>query len=522
MSESESDHRPLADRRPEAGTAGGEANGGSPSVRGDGFSAEEGAAPPRWGGLSAKLLLLTVLFVMLSEVMIYVPSIANFRNNWLNQRLTTAGVAATVLVETNTVTPRLQEELLNSTGAVAISLDEGSRRRLIAISSSPLTIDSTADMGAMSPQRAIAESFAVLLGDGSGLMRVVGLSQMGSGVRVDMVLPEKLLRDDMLAFSVRILGLSIFISAITATLVYFSLRWLFLRPMQRLTTSMARFAEAPDDASRIIVPSARRDEVGDAERRLASMQKTLKETLGQQRHLADLGLAVSKINHDLRNLLASAQLFSESLERIPDPTAKRLAPKIIAALDRAIGYTQSVLAYGRTKEAPPERRLVRLRRVVEDVGDILGLTGHEAIQFENLVLADTEVDADPEQLFRVLMNLSRNAMQALEAKADPALVCRISVEGEREGGVVVIRVNDTGPGIPERIRQSLFQPFQASTKRGGTGLGLAIAAELVRAHGGAIRHVERPGPGTTFEIVLPDRAADLGEWRQRTKRLQAS
>ncbi|MBA5776198.1 HAMP domain-containing histidine kinase [Stappia sp. F7233] len=459
---------------------------------------------------------------MLSEVMIYVPSIANFRNNWLNQRLTTAGVAATVLVETNTVTQRLQEELLNSTGAVAISLDEGSRRRLIAISPTPLTIDSTADMSAMSPQRAIAESFAVLLSDGAGLMRVVGLSQMGAGVRVDMVLPEKLLRDDMLAFSVRILGLSIFISAITATLVYFSLRWLFLRPMQRLTTSMARFAEAPDDASRIIVPSRRRDEIGDAESRLASMQETLKETLGQQRHLADLGLAVSKINHDLRNLLASAQLFSESLESIPDPTAKRLAPKIIAALDRAIGYTQSVLAYGRTKEAPPERRLVRLNRVVEDVGDILGLTGHEAIQFDNLVVAGIEVDADPEQLFRVLMNLVRNAMQALEAKSDPALVCRISVEGEREGGVVVIRVSDTGPGIPDRIRQSLFQPFQASTKRGGTGLGLAIAAELVRAHGGVIRHVDRPGPGTTFEIVLPDRAVDIGEWRERSRRLQAS
>lgn len=478
--------------------------------------------PLRWGGLSGKLLLLTTLFVMLSEVMIYVPSIANFRNNWLNQRLTTAGVAATVLVETNTVTPRLQDELLKATGAVAISLDEGSRRRLIAMSYQPLVIGSVADMSLMSPQRAIAESFAVLLGDGQGLMRVVGRSQMGSGARVDMVLPEKLLRDDMLAFSVRILGLSMFISAITATLVYLSLRWLFLRPMQRLTQSMVRFTEEPDDASRIIKPTGRKDEIGDAELQLASMQKTLKETLGQQRHLADLGLAVSKINHDLRNLLASAQLFSESLERIPDPTAKRLAPKIIAALDRAIGYTQSVLAYGRTKEAPPERRLVHLGRVVEDVGEVLGLTGHELIRFENLVASDIEVDADPEQLFRVLMNLCRNSMQALETKADPALVCRIAVEAEREGGVAIIRVSDTGPGIPQMIRSALFLPFQASTKRGGTGLGLAIAAELIRAHGGGIRHVDRAGPGTTFEIVLPDRAVDLSRWRLNRPRLQAS
>ncbi|WP_312846840.1 sensor histidine kinase [Stappia sediminis] len=475
-----------------------------------------------WAGLSGKLLILTIVFVMLSEVMIYVPSIANFRNNWLNERLTTAGVAASVLTETNTLAPRLQEELLRATGAVAISLDEGDRRRLIARSDAPLEIGSTADMSAMSPPRAIRESFEILLGDGGGLMRVIGRSQMGSGARVDMVLPEKLLRDDMLAFSVRILGLSLFISAITATLVYLSLRWLFLRPMQRLTSSMARFAEAPDDASRIIVPSGRKDELGDAETRLEAMQRALKDTLNQQQHLADLGLAVSKINHDLRNLLASAQLFSERLEASPDPTAKRIAPKIIAALDRAIGYTQSVLAYGSTREAPPQRRLVRLRRVVDDVGDVLGLTTHETIRFENLVGDEVEIDADPDQMFRVLMNLSRNAMQALEAKSDPALVCRIAIEAEREGGVVSINVSDTGPGIPERVKASLFRPFQASTKRGGTGLGLAIAAELVRSHGGAIRLVDANGPGTAFEIVVPDRAVDLEQWRARAKRQRAS
>jgi len=472
-----------------------------------------GDAPPprRWSGLSGKLLILTVLFVMLSEIFIYVPSIANFRNNWVRDRLTTAGVAATVLSVTNTVAPRLQEDLLRSTGAVAISLLEGERRRLIAMSEKPSSIDSVVDMSDMTPTLAILESFEILLRGGSGYMRLIGPSHMGTGGKVDIVVPERLLRDDMLAFSVRILGLSLVISVVTATLVYFSLRWLFLRPMQRLTRSMIRFSEDPDDRSRIATPSGRSDEIGDAERRLAEMQQVLADTLERQRHLADLGLAVSKINHDLRNLLASAQLFSERLELVADPTVQRLAPKIIAALDRAVGYTQAVLSYGRTTEAPPKRRLVRVARIAEDVAEVLGLTGHERIGFDVRIAPDLEVDADPEHLFRILMNLTRNALQALETTADPALVSRITVEAERDDGGAVIRVSDTGPGVPETVRRTLFRPFQASTKSGGTGLGLAIAAELVRAHGGSIYLSDRPGPGATFEFVLPDRAAARAE-----------
>jgi hypothetical protein len=89
------------------------------------------------GGLSGKLLLLTVVFVMLSEVLIFVPSIANFRNTWLIDKLTISGVAASILVETDMVAPGVQAELLRTTGAVAIALDDGTRRRLIAMSGPP-------------------------------------------------------------------------------------------------------------------------------------------------------------------------------------------------------------------------------------------------------------------------------------------------------------------------------------------------------------------------------------------------
>lgn len=458
----------------------------------------------RFGGLSGKLLFLTIAFIMLTEIFIYVPSVANFRNNWLKDRLTTAGVAAAVLSETNTIAPRLQEELLRTTGAVAISLDQGSRRSLIAMSQMPPDVQMIVDMGDMMFWRAIMESFETLFTPSEDLMRVIGAGSMGKVMKVDIVLPVGPLKKDMLAFSVRILGVSFVISIVTASLVYLSLRALFVRPLQRLTRSMVHFAEDPEDASRIVQASPRDDELGDAEAQLAAMQQALNRALQQKQHLADLGLAVSKINHDLRNLLASAQLFLERLEHVPDPTVNRLAPKILATLDRAVAYTQAVMSYGKASEEPPKRRLLALSRVGDDVCDVLGLNEHAAIQFDNQIPVVLEVDADPEQLFRVLLNLCRNSVQVLETERDETLVRRIVLEAGREGRGVWLKVSDTGPGIPPMLRKTLFKAFQSRSKTGGTGLGLAIAAELIRAHGGTII-LEEGGAGASFRIDLPDR-----------------
>lgn len=460
----------------------------------------------RFGGLSGKLLLLTVVFVMLAEVCIYVPSIANFRDTWLTDRLTTAGVAASVLAETNTIAPRLQEELLRTTGALAIALDQGTQRSLIAMSDVPGEVDLVIDMADVTPLSSIVSSFEILTYRGDGIMRIIGAGRMGHAERVDVVLPVGLLQKDMLAFSGRILALSLVISVITASLVYITLRALFIRPLRRLTRSMERFADGPEDASRIITISGRRDELGDAEIRLAAMEEALSRALHQKQRLADLGLAVSKINHDLRNLLASAQLFLERLEHVPDPTVSRLAPKILATLDRAVGYTQAVMSYGKAQERAPQRRRLALCRVGDEVADVLGLADHDSVAFDNAVAQDIEIDADPEQIFRVLLNLVRNALQALEAERDETLVRRITLEAERDGGLVRVRIRDTGPGIPENTRKALFKAFHSGSKTGGIGLGLAIAAELVKAHGGCIR-LDQSQPDTCFCLEVPDRIA---------------
>ena len=247
------------------------------------------------------------------------------------------------------------------------------------------------------------------------------------------------------------------------------------------------------------------------------MQMTVRGALQQRRHLADLGLAVSKINHDLRNILASAQLFTDRLGDAEDPMVKRFAPKIIGAIDRAIGYTGAVLSYGKAKEAPPRRRQLSLHQLVDDVSGILAMPAGKPIQWENRVAADLEVDADPDQLFRVIMNVCRNAVEALAQGDDPSIVRRLWVEGERQGSVVTFRVCDNGPGVPAKAREALFKPFRGSARPGGTGLGLAIAAEIVAAHGGLITLVERPGAGAAFQIQIPDRPVDLDAARSAAK-----
>ena len=462
-------------------------------------------------GLSGKLLFLTVLFVMVAEILIYVPSIANFRLNWLNDRLAAAHTAALVLdaAPSGMVPESLAKQILDSVGARAVAMKMGTQRRLLAASNLPSQIENDIDMRSVPWWRAIADAFEVLfLDEPDDVIRVVGPAPMG-GDFLEIILDEAPLRKAMMTFSVNILLLSLAISGITAMLVFFALHYLLVRPMERITSNMVAFRADPENPSRVIDGSGRRDEIGTAEVELAAMQRELASMLHQQSRLAALGLAVSKINHDLRNLLASAQLFSDQLSTLPDPKVQRFAPKLMRALERAIAFCQSTLSYGAAQEPPPERKTITVEPLIDEVYEALGLGLDVPIRWVVAVERGLTVEADHDQMFRVLVNVARNAMQALDARGarDPARD-QIRITGRREGSVVVIEVSDTGPGVSEKARAHLFQAFQGSTRAGGTGLGLAIAAELVRAHGGEIRLV--PGTiGATFSITIPDLAVDL-------------
>ena len=478
-----------------------------------------GQTPTLRAGLSGKLLGLTILFVMLAEVLIYVPSIANFRLNWLNDRLASAHTAALVLdaAPNGTVPDSLAQQILDSIGARAVAMKMGQQRRLLAVADMPPKVDAEIDMRNVSWHAAIRDALHVLIEGDNRILRVVGPAPRG-GEFVEIILEERPLRQAMLRFSTNILLLSLVISAITAALVYLALHYMFVRPMRRITANMMAFRAAPENPARIIIPSRRADEIGMTERELAAMQRELSSMLHQKSRLASLGLAVSKINHDLRNLLASAQLVSDQLATLPDPKVQRFAPKLMRALERAIAFCQSTLSYGSVQEPAPDRRMIELDTLVEEVRDTLASNLDGKVGWIAAIERGLKVDADRDQLLRVMLNLARNGLQALESRApnDPARD-QIRITGRREGAVVVVEVSDTGPGLSPRAREHLFEAFQGSTRTGGSGLGLAIAAELVRAHGGEI-HLVDGTIGATFRFTIPDRAVELEARRNKRAR----
>jgi signal transduction histidine kinase len=461
-------------------------------------------------GLSGKLLLLTIPLILIAEILIYVPSIANFRMNRLNDRLAAADTAALVLdaAPSGMVPDVLARQILASIGARAVAIKTGKQRRLLAAADMPAKIDHDVDMRDMNAWSAIVEAFQVMIDSGDEVMRVLGPAP-GSGQFIEVVIDEKPLRAAMFRFSRNVLLLSLVMTSITAGLIYYALHHLFVRPMRRVTANLVAFHENPESATHIIAPSKRGDEIGVAERELSDMQRDLVSMLHQKNHLAALGLAVSKINHDLRNLLASSQLLSDQLASVPDPRVQRFAPKLMRSLERAIAFCQSTLSYGKAQEAPPDRRMIPVEAVVNEVRESAGLANGTSIEWINAIERGLSVDADPDQLFRALLNLVRNAAQALESdKSKVATAKQIRVTGRREGSVTILEISDTGPGIPAKAREHLFEAFQGSSRDGGTGLGLAIAAELVRAHGGELNLVEGT-IGATFRIAIPDRAVEL-------------
>ncbi|WP_242219789.1 sensor histidine kinase [Shinella zoogloeoides] len=466
-------------------------------------------------GLSGRLLLLTAVFVLIAEVLIFVPSVANMRLMWLRDRLNTAAAASVVIegLPDQELPRNVQEEALLATGAKAIVLKRADASRMVAAVDMPPSVDAQYDLSDVSTLTSIYDAFDTLLFGGDRIIRVYG--PVGeTTTRIELLLDEGSLRRAMLRYARNVFILSMIISLATASPMFFALNRLLIRPIRRMTANIRDFAADPSNPARVLEPSGGRDEIAVAGIHLSAMQQTLQRTLKEQKNLADLGLAVSKINHDMRNILSSAQLMSDRLSDVDDPVVKRVAPKLLRSIDRAVGYTKEVLSYGRMREPEPRRRFVALKPLVQEVSEVLAIDARGDIDFVVEVEAGLQVDADGEQLFRVIHNLCRNAVEALSQESGLARRV-VLVTGLRTGSVVSIAIDDNGPGMPEKARENLFAAFRGSVRSGGTGLGLAIARELVLAHGGTIALVEKATPGTLFRIELPDRPVPLDAFRHR-------
>ena len=489
----------------------------------DRHSEEERAAqgplrPPLLRSLTAKVLALTMVFILLGVTFIFLPSIAGFRVTWLKTRMSMAELASLAVeaAPQQKLSDNLRRELLRSAGVHVVAIKRDGSRQLILHDDMPMMAEARYDLRGISWFQTIRDAFDTLTHSGKRIILVVDTPPNVKGEFIELAMDERPLFKALVNHSLIILKYSLGLAVLVAFLLYLAIHWLLIRPIRALSISMVRFGENPEDEGRILKPSNRRDELGIAERQLARMQRQTAGLLKQKTRLAALGLAVSKISHELRNMLMAAQMVSDRLALVDDPTVKKFAPKLIASLDRAIDFCAGTLKYGRAREAPPKRQTVLVRKLADEVFEHLPNREGNLVALRNEVPEGLAADADPDQLLRIISNLVTNAHQALLAMPAHDIPPAITVQGWRDGAVVTIAVADNGPGLPPKARKHLFEAFTGSTRRGGTGLGLSIARELARAHGGDLVLAPHDGPGAIFHIIIPDRVIDLDDARRKS------
>jgi len=451
--------------------------------------------------LSGRFLILTTVFVMLAEVLIFVPSIARFREDYLLARLERAQIASLALLADDMLSVELEAELLENAEVFNVVLRRDEVRQLILSSPMPMPIAATFDLRDPGAVMLIRDAMTRLFTAENQMIRVIGAPVRQAGLLIEVTMETAPLRMAMIDYGLRILILSAVISIFTAVLLFAAVRRFLVRPIKGVVGYMQRYAAAPEDARGIITPSAGVAELREAEEALFQLQTELTHALKQKERLAQLGGAVAKISHDLRNILTSAQLFTDRIETSEDPLVGRLAPKLVNSITRAVSLCEGTLAFGRAEEPAPTLTMFPLAQVVADVLDSEQLAAPDScVTLSQDIPPHLIVRSDPEQLYRVILNLVRNARQAIVASGVSG---SIQVAATEDADAWWITVDDTGPGLPARAREHLFTPFQGGVSKGGSGLGLAISAELVRGHGGTLDLKRTGDDGTCFAICLP-------------------
>jgi len=451
--------------------------------------------------LSGRLLILTTIFVMLAEILIFVPSVARFREDYLLSRLERAQIASLVLLADDMIDPSLEEELLRNAEVFNVVLRRDEARQLILSAPMPHPINATFDLRDAGPRTLIRDAMARLLDREPQVIRVIGNPVREAGLLIEVTMETAPLRTAMIDYGVRILLLSAVISIFTAILLFLAVRGFLVHPIKRVVRDIQSYAANPEDARRIIKPRAGVTELREAEEALQSLETQLTSALKQRERLAQLGEAVAKITHDLRNILTSAQLFTDRIETSEDPIVKRMAPKLVNSISRAVSLCENTLAFGKAEEVSPQLKSVNLFEIASDVLASERLAVKDAnLNYSLSIPENFTMYADPELLYRVISNLARNARQAILAARQSGEIAISAKEDENDW---LIRISDDGPGLPKRALENLFRPFQGGTRKEGTGLGLAISAELVRGHGGELFLERSDQEGTVFVVRLP-------------------
>ena len=211
----------------------------------------------------------------------------------------------------------------------------------------------------------------------------------------------------------------------------------------------------------------------------------MRKTLRQQQRLADVGQAVAKINHDVRNSLTVATLLADQLEDSTDPEIAKAGPLIVQSTKMAADMCQNMLDY-LAELPPPEFQMLDMAEIIADAQSSYPVTityqGPDRFYMDRLFLS------------RILGNLARNASLAQAQN--------MQIDIWRAGHLQIIDFSDDGPDIPETRKAELFAPF-VSSSRAGTGLGLAICLDLAIALGGKFYLLRSSSAGSEFRLQLP-------------------
>lgn len=456
--------------------------------------------PPIGRSLSGRLLLLTIAFVLLGEILIFVPSIARFRLVYFEERIAAAHLATIGLgYEGARPPPAIEDALLTHAGVLSITI---ARDQPVLMLGLVPPVDHTLRLEQQGWIELIAGSLGTLWHSGRQVIRVVGPSPMELGTTIEVTLAEIPLYMAMVDYAKRIVALSLVLSMIVASMLFVSLRWLIVDPLADITAKLESFRRAPDDASVMTPPSQRADEIGIVDRELDAMTRDLRQALVQKTRLAALGEAVGKLHHDLRNILGTALLISDRLERSADPEVKKTTPRLVQTLERAIRLCQETLDFARSRPPRPHLGALALRPLIEEVITALP-PSDPRIRIVNAVSPAVFVQGDPDQLNRLFFNLAKNSLDAMTDGG------RLRFKSTRNDTGITIEISDSGPGLPANVQERLFEPFAASTSRDGAGLGLAISREIARAHGGELRLVATGKTGTTFAVALKPAGAKV-------------
>jgi two-component system NtrC family sensor kinase len=246
-----------------------------------------------------------------------------------------------------------------------------------------------------------------------------------------------------------------------------------------------------------------------------------REMLHQREKLAALGSLLAGVSHELNNPLSVVVARAAILEERDDPATREAASKIRAAAERCARIVRTFLAMARQQQ--PERVPVAISEVVSAALDITGYALKTSGIEVALDLAEhvPPVLADADQLHQVFMNLIINAQQALQDQPVPRKLSLTS-RFEPSANAIRIAVADNGPGIPEAVRNRIFEPYFTTKPLGaGTGVGLAVCLGIVEAHGGALTVESGESLGTVFTIVLPAGSLDGGS-AEESKPLHAT